>query len=208
MAADAQAGQPARKTGVPAEARAGAARAGHAAWPPLADADPRERQHPEDQQCDQPLVQQRRPERRGQHRIAQIQSGPHSWHRVRSLLSMRQPGSRGGAAWAASAALADSMTESTAERCASSFARARRSAAEASARACGLLAASTSATSDCTRSASGDAQVTRPLTTRARRKLASDSVTWYWVRSVSSSLLAGEQLAAPSLAILIAVWVS
>src|SRR6266516_6541195 len=110
-----------------------------------------------------------------------------------------QPGSRGGAAWAASAALADSMTESTAERCASSFARARRSAAEASALACGLLAASTSATSDCTRSASGDAQVTRPLTTRARRKLASDSVTWYWVRSVSSSLLAGEQLAAPSL---------
>ena len=72
----------------------------------------------------------------------------------------------------------------------------------------GVLAVSTVATSICTRWASGNPQVTRSFTVWSRWKEASDSGTWYWTRSSMGMLLAGEQFAAPRVAMLTAVLTS
>ena len=109
----------------------------------------------------------------------------------------------GGWRWAPVAVIAFVTFLSMAARCRFRSPVSRWSAAAYCCRLAASRAPSSFATSFCTRWAYGNAQVSRSLTVVSRWNRASDSVTWYWVRSSSSSLLAGEQLAAPYRAIAI-----
>src|SRR5262249_26319005 len=124
----------------------------------------------------------------GEHRAERGLTGP--------ARPRRQPGSAGSLPVADVALTAFIMILFRSARWVSSLRRSRWSLAWVAARAA-PLAPSTWATSVWTCCAPGKAQVTRPSTTRGRPKLASDSLTWYWVRLESSSLFAGEQLLAP-----------
>ena len=107
-----------------------------------------------------------------------------------------QPGSTGSLPVADVAFTALIMILSTYARWALSARSSRWSLLVAAARAA-PWDLSTPATSFWTRCASGKAQVTRPSTALDRRRLASDSWTWYPTRSLRSSLFAGEQFVAP-----------